>query len=474
MRDAPSTPHAQANLFGLGDPTHDADLFGSFGQDDDFMGDSMDRMQDFGDLGDRGLGSSLDDFETAMPNSFDLVAQQSATVFPAPSPDLKQKKVVQETRRASSHSLDLPNGVPSDAFRPEDGLSPDTLHNLRKSLEAPSPAGAHVPWSPPRAPSNWAPARVPAIPPAAPAKTVEDTRGRYKCGRCGQIKVNHICPFASSQPRNAEAQCDDPRRLVRRSDRDECVTVTRMDAMSDDDPKPSADGDYVYTEKEVTCGTFVPAILTVDEDGPGRRSHRRTDSGASLATLEGHMDAEPTTTRKAPTPRPGPPAFAPHPWAAAFASSTKAGPPGLGRQGSSMSSLESTQGPAPALAFPPYNPAAFAAACAARGVPPPPFFAGLPPRPFFAAPRGMPLPPGMVPLPPGVLPPPGRPPPRGLVPLPPGMGGFRVPALMSHLSHLTPQQLQSLVSMSQVQIHPRPPPPGAFPRPPAPPAVKKS
>jgi hypothetical protein len=86
----------------------------------------------------------------------------------------------------------------------------------------------------------------------------------------------------------------------------------------------------------------------------------------------------------------------------------------------------------------------------------------------------MPLPPGMVPLPPGVLPPPGRPPPRGLVPLPPGMGGFRVPALMSHLSHLTPQQLQSLVAMSQVQIHPRPPPPGAFPRPPAPPAVKKS
>jgi hypothetical protein len=54
------------------------------------------------------------------------------------------------------------------------------------------------------------------------------------------------------------------------------------------------------------------------------------------------------------------------------------------------------------------------------------------------------------------------------------MGGFRVPALMSHLSHLTPQQLQSLVAMSQVQIHPRPPPPGAFPRPPAPPAVKKS
>jgi len=173
MRGAPSTPPAQATLFGLGDPTHDADLFGGFGQDDDFMGDSMDRMQDFGDLGDRGLGSSLDDFETALPNSFDLVAQQSATVFPAPSPELKQKKVVPETRRASSHSLDLPNGVPSDAFRPEDSLSPDTLHNLRKSLE--SPGRAHIPWSPPRAPPNWARTRAAGTSAAAAARSRSTT-----------------------------------------------------------------------------------------------------------------------------------------------------------------------------------------------------------------------------------------------------------------------------------------------------------
>ena len=38
-----------------------------------------------------------------------------------------------------------------------------------------------------------------------PAQKSDETRGRYKCGRCGQIKVNHICPFATAQPRNADA-----------------------------------------------------------------------------------------------------------------------------------------------------------------------------------------------------------------------------------------------------------------------------
>ena len=47
-------------------------------------------LQDFGDLRDPSdlsmdrSPASLDTFD--MPNAFDLVAQQSATVFPAPSP----------------------------------------------------------------------------------------------------------------------------------------------------------------------------------------------------------------------------------------------------------------------------------------------------------------------------------------------------------------------------------------------------
>ena len=184
------------------------------------------------------------------------------------------------------------------------------------------------------------------------------------------------------------------------------------------------------------------------------------------------MDTDPPKPRRkgvkseATTPRPGPPTFVPHPWAAAFASATKAGPPSM--MSRSSSSLDSTaSGPAPALAFPPYNPAAFAAACAARGVPPPPpFFAGLPPRPFFAA---GPLPPGAVPLPPGVVPPP---PPRGMIPLPPRLGGFRAPALMHQLAHLTPAQLQALVAMPQVAMHARPPPGAPAPPRPPPPVPK--
>ena len=49
---------------------------------------------------------------------------------------------------------------------------------------------------------------VPAKAPAAPRKhwqrslpdsAPSTSRGKYKCGRCGQIKVNHICPFAGVQ-----------------------------------------------------------------------------------------------------------------------------------------------------------------------------------------------------------------------------------------------------------------------------------
>ena len=356
-------------------------------------------LQDFGDLRDPAdlsmdrSPASLDTFD--MPNAFDLVAQQSATVFPAPSPSTQRQHFppAQKTRQQSSHSLDMPEGAPSvPPFNPEEGLSPDTITNLRKTLEATSPA-AMPPVPAPRQCAEF-----------KPAQKSDETRGRYKCGRCGQIKVNHICPFAQAQPRNADAQTDDPRRPVRTNDRDKYVAVTpKVDAMTDDEatprPAPSADGDHAFRERTVKIGTFVPAIAVVDEDGPGRRSHRRTASSASTGTVETLMDTDPPKPRRkgvkseATTPRPGPPTFVPHPWAAAFASATKAGPPSM--MSRSSSSLDSTaSGPAPALAFPPYNPAAFAAACAARGVPPPPpFFAGLPPRPFFAA---GPLPPGAV------------------------------------------------------------------------------
>ena len=215
---------------------------------------------------------------------------------------------------------------------------------------------------------------------------------------------------------------------------------------------------------------FVPAIAITEDDGPGRRSHRRTASSASTGTVETLMDTDPPSKPRrkgvkseATTPRPGPPTFIPHPWAAAFASGTKAGPPSM--MSRSSSSLDSTaSGPAPALAFPPYNPAAFAAACAARGVPPPPpFFAGLPPRPFFAA---GPLPPGACHYRRASC----RRRRRADGPLPPRLGGFRAPALMHQLAHLTPAQLRALAAMPQVAIHARPPP-GA-PAPPQPPPTR--
>ena len=255
--------------------------------------------------------ASLDTFD--MPNAFDLVAQQSATVFPAPSPSTARQHFppAQKTRQQSSHPLDMPEGAPSvPPFNPEDGLSPDTITNLRKTLEATSPA-AMPPVPAPRQCAEF-----------KPAQKSDETRGRYKCGRCGQIKVNHICPFAQAQPRNADAQTDDPRRPLRTNDRDKYVAVTpKVDAMTDDEatprPAPSADGDHAFRERTVKIGTFVPAIAVVDEDGPGRRSHRRTASSASTGTVETLMDTDPPKPRRkgvkseATTPRPGPPTFVP-------------------------------------------------------------------------------------------------------------------------------------------------------------------
>ena len=71
----------------LGDESFDFN--NSFGQDDDFMNESIGSrgLQDFGDLRDPSdlsmdrSPASLDTFD--MPNAFDLVAQQSATVFRA-------------------------------------------------------------------------------------------------------------------------------------------------------------------------------------------------------------------------------------------------------------------------------------------------------------------------------------------------------------------------------------------------------
>ena len=54
----------------------------------------------------------------------------------------------------------------------------------------------------------FVPAKAPAAPrqrwqrslaPSTQSEAPSTSRGKYKCGRCGQIKVNHICPFAGVQ-----------------------------------------------------------------------------------------------------------------------------------------------------------------------------------------------------------------------------------------------------------------------------------
>ena len=292
--------HRQANLFGLGDESFDFN--NSFGQDDDFMNESIGSrgLQDFGDLRDPAdlsmdrSPASLDTFD--MPNAFDLVAQQSATVFPAPSPSTARQHFppAQKTRQQSSHSLDMPEGAPSvPPFNPEEGLSPDTITNLRKTLEATSPAPC--PRFHPQQPRQRHDRSAPNL---NQRKSRTRPEAEIQGGRCGQIKVNHICPFAQAQPRNADAQTDDPRRPVRTNDRDKYVAVTpKVDAMTDDEatprPAPSADGDHAFRERTVKVGTFVPAIAMYGRGRPGRRSHRRTASSASTGTVETLMDTDP-------------------------------------------------------------------------------------------------------------------------------------------------------------------------------------
>ena len=66
-------------------------------------------LQDFGDLRDPSdlsmdrSPASLDTFD--MPNAFDLVAQQSATVFPAPSPSTARQHFPPAQKRGSSRRI---------------------------------------------------------------------------------------------------------------------------------------------------------------------------------------------------------------------------------------------------------------------------------------------------------------------------------------------------------------------------------
>ena len=153
------------------------------------------------------------------------------------------------TRRNASHSLDAatssvdPNSsldLPNSSYGEDDslcdGLSPMTTEAFRKAiLPAIARDDKAAAARPPRA---AAPRRAPAGKSGKGKGAKGDDakgdgdkdRGRYKCGRCGQVKVNHVCPFGTATNRNVDAQCEDPERPIRVGDEDGVVGVSELEA----------------------------------------------------------------------------------------------------------------------------------------------------------------------------------------------------------------------------------------------------
>ena len=204
--------------------------------------------------------ASLDTFD--MPNSFDFVAQQSATVFPAAAINSKAA-LPARAKRGSSRRIVWTCRKGRHQFRPS---TPRKACLRTPSLTSGRPWRRRrrrpFPRYHPQQPRQRSP-RAAECAEFKPAQKSDETRGKYKCGRCGQIKVNHDRPFAPAQPRNADAQTDDPRRPVPTNDRDKYVAVTpKVDAMTDDEltprPAPSADGDHSFRERTVKVGPLCP------------------------------------------------------------------------------------------------------------------------------------------------------------------------------------------------------------------------
>ena len=183
------------------------------------------------------------------------------------------------TRRNASHSLDAatssvdPNSsldLPNSSYGEDDslcdGLSPMTTEAFRKAiLPAIARDDKAAAARPPRA---AAPRRAPAGKSGKgkggkgdDAKGDGDKdRGRYKCGRCGQVKVNHVCPFGTATNRNVDAQCEDPERPIRVGDKDGVVVVSAGlasldvapgagDAMDVADEAPPSGDEPVFEER---------------------------------------------------------------------------------------------------------------------------------------------------------------------------------------------------------------------------------
>lgn len=88
--------------------------------------------------------------------------------------------------------------------------------------------------------------QIPDEPPAATKKASgKNDRGKYKCGRCGQVKVNHVCPFGVATTRTVHQQTDDPTNApVLPGDKVSWIKVRPRPPPShlEDDSQPTLDG----------------------------------------------------------------------------------------------------------------------------------------------------------------------------------------------------------------------------------------
>ena len=226
------------------------------------------------------------------------------------------------TRRNASHSLDAatssidPNSsldLPNSSYGEDDslcdGLSPMTTEAFRKAiLPAIAKDDRAAAAKPPRA---AAPRKAPSGKSGKGKGAKGDDakgdgdkdRGRYKCGRCGQVKVNHVCPFGTATNRNVDAQCEDPERPIRVGDKDGVVVVSAGlasldvapaagDAMDVADEAPPSGDEPVFEERVLYARPYVSAVEEAEAGGSSRKTHRRTASAASTASSSGAMDVD--------------------------------------------------------------------------------------------------------------------------------------------------------------------------------------
>lgn len=91
-------------------------------------------------------------------------------------------------------------------------------------------------------------------------KKATTNRGKYKCGRCGQVKVNHVCPFGVATTRTMHCQTENPMTAPSLSEKSQWRVVRQRPPMTTSKHDDEEDGKVGWTDRVVVAGRYTPAL----------------------------------------------------------------------------------------------------------------------------------------------------------------------------------------------------------------------